>query len=297
MGRGSWSAIKSANNREATFTITEREVEILTPASARLRRLSRRRGDGLNGFAPACSAFGDAGGRLVAVDGFIVVEQRRTDGCSSTASRNNPIELLQRMGRRRSFPWRRRNMRDAVMRALLPAETEPTAAFTGRIEMRRLLVAVALSGISPAVAGARDSTSARADYEGIASQYGEGADGSPDRHFMGRPTASGEIFNASEFTASSVRLRDAQGRLLRTPLIPLGTTLRVVNATDPRRFVIVRVNDTGPLRPGRILDLSPAAMRHLTGRAYNTVRVRACGCGRRWRVFRHPRWRVPLART
>ena len=75
-----------------------------------------------------------------------------------------------------------------------------------------------------------------------------------------------------------VRLRDPDGNLLRTPLINLGTSLVVSLASDPTRSVVVRINDTGPLRPGRILDLSPAAMKALTGKTYNQVSVNAYRC-------------------
>ena len=72
-------------------------------------------------------------------------------------------------------------------------------------------------------------------FEGIASWYGPG--------FEGNPTASGDIFDSSLFTAAS---RD----------LPLGTWLYV---THGGRGVVVLVNDRGPYIDDRVLDLSQAA--------------------------------------
>ena len=72
-------------------------------------------------------------------------------------------------------------------------------------------------------------------FEGIASWYGPG--------FEGNPTASGDIFDPSLFTAASLDL-------------PLGTWLYV---THGGRGVVVLVNDRGPYIDDRVLDLSQAA--------------------------------------
>ena len=77
--------------------------------------------------------------------------------------------------------------------------------------------------------------------EGIASWYGP--------QFEGRPTASGEIFNSSHFTAAH-------------PTLPFGTFLIVTNRNNNRQ-VSVRVNDRGPFVEGRIIDVSQAAAEHL----------------------------------
>jgi rare lipoprotein A len=73
--------------------------------------------------------------------------------------------------------------------------------------------------------------------QGIASWYGS--------EFDGRPTASGEIFDSSKFTAAH-------------PSLPFGTILTVTN-TQNNRQVTVRVNDRGPFVAARIIDLSRAA--------------------------------------
>ena len=77
--------------------------------------------------------------------------------------------------------------------------------------------------------------------EGIASWYG--------REFEGRPTASGEIFDASQLTAAH-------------PSLPFGTRLIVTNQHN-NKSVTVRVNDRGPFVPARIIDVSRAAAEQL----------------------------------
>jgi rare lipoprotein A (peptidoglycan hydrolase)/FtsZ-binding cell division protein ZapB len=72
-------------------------------------------------------------------------------------------------------------------------------------------------------------------FEGVASWYGPG--------FEGNPTASGQIFDPSLYTAASKEL-------------PLGSWLYVQHQG---RGVVVLVNDRGPYVEGRILDLSHAA--------------------------------------
>ena len=86
---------------------------------------------------------------------------------------------------------------------------------------------------SSAAAAARPSV----DVErGMASWYGPG--------FAGRLTANGEIFDPSQLTAAHKTL-------------PFNTLVRVVNE-DNGRSVVVRINDRGPFKPGRVIDLSRA---------------------------------------
>jgi rare lipoprotein A len=76
---------------------------------------------------------------------------------------------------------------------------------------------------------------------GIASWYG--------RPFHGRRTATGEVYNMHAMTAAHKTM-------------PLPSYARVRNPANGRE-VIVRVNDRGPFKPGRIIDLSLAAARRL----------------------------------
>jgi rare lipoprotein A len=76
---------------------------------------------------------------------------------------------------------------------------------------------------------------------GIASWYG--------KPFHGRATASGEVYDMHAMTAAHKTM-------------PLPSYARVRNPANGRE-VIVRVNDRGPFKPGRIIDLSFAAARQL----------------------------------
>lgn len=76
---------------------------------------------------------------------------------------------------------------------------------------------------------------------GRASWYGPG--------FHGKKTASGERFDQRALTAAHMEL-------------PLGTKAVVTNLKNGRR-VEVEINDRGPYKPGRSIDLSKAAAREL----------------------------------
>lgn len=72
---------------------------------------------------------------------------------------------------------------------------------------------------------------------GKASWYGPG--------FEGKPTANREAFNSLKLTAAHKTLK-------------LGTSVKVTNL-DNGKVLVLRVNDRGPFKPGRILDVSTAA--------------------------------------
>lgn len=93
--------------------------------------------------------------------------------------------------------------------------------------------------------------------EGLASYYGPG--------LHGRPTASGERFNMHALTAAHRK-------------VPFGTCLRVVNMENGRS-VEVRVNDRGPFKEGRIIDVSLAAAKKLGLVDKGLARVRLYRCG------------------
>lgn len=67
--------------------------------------------------------------------------------------------------------------------------------------------------------------------------------------FIGRRTASGEIFRQHRRTAAS-------------KTIPLGTKVKVTNL-DNGKSVKVRINDRGPYIQGRIIDLTRKAARKI----------------------------------
>jgi rare lipoprotein A len=87
---------------------------------------------------------------------------------------------------------------------------------------------------------------------GRASWYG--------KQFHGRQTASGEPYDMFRFTAAHLQL-------------PLGTWVRVTNLRNDKS-VIVKVNDRGPVTPGRIIDLSYGAAQILDFRAKGLEKVR-----------------------
>ncbi|MDR2376744.1 MAG: septal ring lytic transglycosylase RlpA family protein [Treponema sp.] len=104
--------------------------------------------------------------------------------------------------------------------------------------MKRIVAALTAGFFAVALCGAQNSTDlSNFRQEGIASWYGT--------EFDGRPTASGEIFNSSLYTAAH-------------PTLPFGTLLTVTNMNNGRS-VNVRVNDRGPFVSSRIIDLSQAA--------------------------------------
>jgi len=87
---------------------------------------------------------------------------------------------------------------------------------------------------------------------GTASWYG--------KKFNGRKTASGEVYDCNKLTAAH-------------PNLPLPSLLRVTNL-DNNKTTIVRVNDRGPYRSKRILDLSEKAAIDLDFKDKGTAQVK-----------------------
>ncbi len=83
-------------------------------------------------------------------------------------------------------------------------------------------------------------TSSAASETGIASVYS---------HESGSGTASGQKLNGGALTAAHRTL-------------PFGSKVKVTNKTNGRT-VVVTVNDRGPFRRGRVIDVTPAAARVL----------------------------------
>ncbi|MFB6279028.1 MAG: septal ring lytic transglycosylase RlpA family protein [Salinibacter sp.] len=92
------------------------------------------------------------------------------------------------------------------------------------------------------------------EEQGTASYYAD--------KFVGRTTANGEIYDHEALTAAH-------------PSLPFGTRVRVTrmdHAGEPS--VVVRINDRGPFKHGRIIDLSKAAARQLEMIREGVVEVR-----------------------
>jgi rare lipoprotein A len=87
---------------------------------------------------------------------------------------------------------------------------------------------------------------------GTASWYGE--------FFDGKQTASGEDYDMYDMTAAH-------------PTLPMGSYVRVTNLRNGRA-VVVKVNDRGPIVPGRIIDLSYGAAQVLQFEKRGVQKVR-----------------------
>lgn len=87
---------------------------------------------------------------------------------------------------------------------------------------------------------------------GTASWYGS--------EFQGKATASGEPYNMHDFTAAH-------------PTLAIGSWVRVTNLRNGRA-VVLRINDRGPIVPGRIIDVSYSAAQVLEFKAQGLQRVR-----------------------
>jgi rare lipoprotein A len=88
--------------------------------------------------------------------------------------------------------------------------------------------------------------------EGVASYYAD--------EFDGRATANGEIYDMNSLTAAHQTL-------------PFNTRVRVTNLTNGKS-VVVRVNDRGPFKDDRIIDLSLGAAKKIGLIANGTAPVR-----------------------
>jgi rare lipoprotein A len=119
---------------------------------------------------------------------------------------------------------------------------DPVPSYGG-ISLRQFAKVVAfVLAVAVVYAGCVTSRGGRGYYQvGYASWYG--------REYHGRHTANGERFNMRAMTAAHQSL-------------PFGTRLRVTDLKTGRS-VVVRINDRGPFRKGRILDLSYGAARRL----------------------------------
>jgi rare lipoprotein A len=101
----------------------------------------------------------------------------------------------------------------------------------------------------PETAGREPAASSQ--LSGVASYYAD--------EFNGRKTASGEVYDMNDLTAAHRTL-------------PFGSRVRVTNV-DTGRSVIVRINDRGPFKDDRVIDLSLGAAKQLGLIALGTGRV------------------------
>lgn len=88
--------------------------------------------------------------------------------------------------------------------------------------------------------------------EGIASFYAE--------EFNGKKTANGEVYDMYKMTAAHRSF-------------PFNTKVKVTNLEN-RRSIVVRINDRGPFKLERIIDLSLSAAAQLGMKGSGTARVK-----------------------
>lgn len=88
--------------------------------------------------------------------------------------------------------------------------------------------------------------------EGIGSYYAD--------EYDGKQTSNGEIYNMNQMTAAHQTL-------------PFNTRVRVINLSNGKS-VEVRINDRGPFKDNRIIDLSFAAAKSLEMIGPGTAKVR-----------------------
>jgi len=113
--------------------------------------------------------------------------------------------------------------------------------------MKSIIIALAmLAGIAPA----RAETGIASVYSG---HYSEG----------GSRTASGERVRANALTAAH-------------PKLPFGTRVKVTNRANGRS-VVVRINDRGPFKKGRVIDLTPTAARAIGSKGLARVTLEVEG--------------------
>jgi rare lipoprotein A len=117
---------------------------------------------------------------------------------------------------------------------------------SGAASKPRLSSASPASSASPSATAFPNTSSdllqeSEAVFWGGASYYGD--------EFHGRRTANGEFYNRTEFSAAHRTL-------------PFGTMVKVKNLAN-ERTVLVRINDRGPFKPERVIDLSRAAAEEL----------------------------------
>ncbi|MGC1783938.1 MAG: septal ring lytic transglycosylase RlpA family protein [Acidobacteriaceae bacterium] len=123
----------------------------------------------------------------------------------------------------------------------------------GRSASSPTLGNVSAAGGAASASGGKQARTQRSWHQiGLASWYGP--------QFQGKETADGETFNMHDLTCAH-------------RFLPLGTWLKVTNL-HTHKWIVVRVNDRGPVPDTRIADLSSEAARMLGIHARGVARVR-----------------------
>lgn len=116
------------------------------------------------------------------------------------------------------------------------------------------------TGSSPRFTLAKSESSSTIAAPSSTSSYEEGVASYYADEFNGRMTSNGETFDMHELTAAHRTL-------------PFNTKVRVTNLVNGR-FVVVRINDRGPFKDDRIIDLSLAGAKEIGLISSGTAKVR-----------------------
>ena len=108
---------------------------------------------------------------------------------------------------------------------------------------RTTVSAAAPSVGSPGASSRRDPGRSARSQTGSASEHA--LEGIASYYWQGQKTASGEPFDKKALTAAH-------------PTLPFNSLVRVTDR-DSGGSVVVRINDRGPFKPGRVIDLSEGA--------------------------------------
>jgi peptidoglycan lytic transglycosylase len=142
----------------------------------------------------------------------------------------------------------------ASLKRRTPSSTILTL-LVGGILVTALLTSSGCTGSAPRFATRSEPGATSSEpllLEGNASYYAE--------EFHGRQTSSGEIYDMHALTAAHRTL-------------PFNTLLRVTSLSNGKS-VVVRVNDRGPFKEGRIIDLSLEAAKRLSMTEAGTAAVK-----------------------
>jgi rare lipoprotein A len=115
-----------------------------------------------------------------------------------------------------------------------------------------LMAGMYAAGVISCASGPIPSRHPRYDAVGLASYY--------SKRFHGRRTASGERYDMYDLTAAH-------------PALAFGSRVEVTNLKNGRK-VRVRINDRGPFKKGRIIDLSYTAAKKIGMLTRGVVKVR-----------------------
>ncbi len=126
--------------------------------------------------------------------------------------------------------------------------------------MRRVLTSILATGMIVATMGAAPVTNGSKAADTPSKPYQIGRASWYGKPFHGRTTANGETYNMFDFTAAHRQL-------------PLGTWVKVTNLRNGK-WIMVRVNDRGPVPENRIIDLSYGVAQLLGFRERGIERVR-----------------------